>query len=142
MTTIREILQTKGREIWSVAPTSTVFEALELLADKQIGAALVVDSGRPVGIFTERDYARKVILKDRTARETAVEEVMTANPVCIRPEQTVDEAMALMTAKRFRHLPVIESDRLVGLVSIGDVVKAKISEQTFAIQQLENYISS
>ncbi|MDH3254505.1 MAG: CBS domain-containing protein [Acidobacteriota bacterium] len=142
MTTIQEILHTKGHEVWSVTPTATVFQALELLADKRIGAVLVVESERPVGIFSERDYARKVVLEDRTARETTVADVMTSNPVCIRPEQTIDEAMALMTAKRFRHLPVIQSDRLVGLVSIGDVVKAKISEQTFAIQQLENYITS
>ena len=141
MRTVRELLDAKGYEIWSIAPSASVFEALELMAQKRIGAVLVVDGDATVGILSERDYARKVVLLDRSSRDTRVEEIMSPDPVCVRPDQTIEDCMALMTAKRFRHLPVVEDGRLVGLVSIGDIVKARISDQEFVIQQLENYIS-
>ena len=140
-TTVGQILQRKGYEIWSVKPDDSVYDALELMADRNIGAVLVIDDGKLVGILSERDYARKVILRGRTSRETRVREIMTRNVLCVRPDQTIDECMALMTDKRIRHLPVIEGDRLVGVISIGDVVKATISLQEFVIRQLENYIT-
>lgn len=142
MSTVKEILKQKGTTVWTVPPDATVFEALKLLSKREVGALPVIEDGRPVGIFSERDYARKIVLRERTSRDTQVREIMSPNPVCIRPEQTVDEAMALMTAKRCRHLPVVQNDALVGIVSIGDVVKAKIADQKFVIEQLENYISS
>jgi CBS domain-containing protein len=142
MTThVRDLLAQKGNDVWSIDPEATVFQALQLMAEKRIGAVLVVAEGRPVGILSERDYARKIILLDRSSKQTRVAEIMTPDPVCIRPDQSLEECMALMTARRIRHLPVLERDRLVGLISIGDVVKAKISHQQFMIQQLENYIS-
>ncbi|MGB5199359.1 MAG: CBS domain-containing protein [Sedimenticolaceae bacterium] len=141
MKKIRELLDDKGTEIWSIAPTDSVYDALALMAEKNIGALLVMDRDRLVGILTERDYTRDVALQGRTARETQASEIMTSRPVCVGPEQTLEECMALMTDKRVRHLPVIEGDRVVGLVSIGDAVKATISEQRFIIKQLEQYIS-
>lgn len=141
MNTVNDILDSKGREVFSIGPEPTVFEALTLMSDKRIGGVLVVEDNRAIGILTERDYARKVVLLNRDSRETRVREIMTPNPVCVRPEQTIEECMALMTAKRIRHLPVVSDGQLVGLISIGDAVKAKISEQEFVIQQLENYIS-
>lgn len=139
---IRQILVDKGSETWTIGPAATVFEALELLAEKKIGALMVVEEGRLIGILSERDYARKVVLLGRGSRDTPVSEIMSPDPCCIRPEQTIDEAMALMTAKRCRHLPVVGAGSLQGIVTIGDVVKAKIADQEFAIQQLENYITS
>jgi CBS domain-containing protein len=135
-------LKQKGRAVWSVAPDSTVYAALQLMADKNIGALLVIDGGRPVGIFSERDYARQVILKGKASKDTPVRDVMTSKVVFVRPEQNIEECMALMTDKRFRHLPVLEEGQLAGLLSIGDVVKAVISEKDFLIEQLANYISS
>jgi CBS domain-containing protein len=142
MKTVRDLLKQKGREVWSVAPDSTVYDALKLMAEKNIGALLVIDAGRPVGIFSERDYARQVILKGKTSKDTPVREVMTAKVVFVRPEQSIEECMALMTDRRFRHLPILEEGALVGILSIGDVVKAVISEKDFLIEQLANYISS
>ena len=142
MKTVRDLLKQKGREVWSVTPDSTVYAALQLMADKNIGALLVLDGGRPVGIFSERDYARQVILKGKTSKDTPVRDVMTSRVVFVRPEQSIEECMALMTDKRFRHLPVLEEGQLAGLLSIGDVVKAVISEKDFLIEQLANYISS
>ena len=142
MKTVRDLLKQKGREVWSVAPDSTVYDALQLMADKNIGALLVIDGGRPVGIFSERDYARQVILKGKASKDTPVRDIMTSRVVFVRPEQSIEECMALMTDKRFRHLPVLEEGRLAGLLSIGDVVKAVISEKDFLIEQLANYISS
>jgi len=139
---IRQILVDKGSDTWTIGPGATVFEALELLAEKKIGALLVVEEDRLIGILSERDYARKVVLLGRGSRDTPVSEIMSPDPVCIRPEQTIDDAMALMTAKRCRHLPVVSGSDLLGIVTIGDVVKAKIADQEFAIQQLENYITS
>ena len=142
MKTVRDLLKQKGREVWSVTPESTVYDALKLMADKNIGALLVTEAGRPVGIFSERDYARQVILKGKASKETPVREVMTSKVVFVRPEQSIEECMALMTDKRFRHLPVLEEGQLLGILSIGDVVKAVISEKDFLIEQLANYISS
>lgn len=140
--TVRDVLEHKGRQVWSVRPDATVYEALQLMAEKEIGALLVVEGERPVGIFTERDYARQVILKGKASKDTPVRDVMTARVAFVRPEQTVEDCMALMTDKRVRHLPVMEGDRLAGLLSIGDVVKAVISEKQFIIEQLEHYITS
>ena len=141
MSTVREILRKKGCDVWSIAPDATVYEALCLMADKNVGAVLVIDACTLVGILSERDYARKVILHGKSSRDTLVREIMTERMVYVRPEQTAEECMALMTEKRVRHLPVLEGDRLVGVVSIGDVVKSIISEQEFVIDQLEHYIS-
>jgi CBS domain-containing protein len=141
MYTVRQILQNKGQQVWSISPAASVYEALQLMAAKDIGALAVVEEERLVGIFSERDYARKVILHGKTSRETRVDEIMTARVVVVGPERTTDECMALMTEKHIRHLPVVEGERLIGLISIGDVVKAVISNQEFVINQLENYIS-
>lgn len=141
MKTVAQILQTKGSDVWSVESTATVYSALELMAERNVGAVLVTESGRPVGILSERDYARKVILAERVSRNTAAREIMTPKPVCVRPDQSAEECMALMTDKRIRHLPVLEGEAIVGLISIGDVVKSMLSEREFQIQQLENYIA-
>lgn len=140
MTTVRQILRKKGDQVWWVDPDATVYSVLELMAEKNIGAVLVMREGRLLGILSERDYARKVILLGRASATTPVRDIMSANVVCVRPDQTVAECMALMTAHRFRHLPVLEHGRIVGVISIGDVVKEVISEQQFIIEQLENYI--
>lgn len=141
MTTVRQILQSKGYDVWCTAPDVTVYEALQVMAEKNIGALVVLEGDRVVGIFSERDYARKVALRGKTSRGTPVHEVMTSRVVYVRPDQSIEECMALMTDKRIRHLPVLEGDRLIGIVSIGDVVKAVISQQQFIIEQLENYIA-
>jgi len=140
MRPIKQLLVGKPRSIVSVAPDNTVYEALTILAEKDIGALLVMDGDELLGIFSERDYARRVVLQGKTSRETLVKDVMTARVMCVKPEQTTEEAMALMTEKRCRHLPVIEHGKVVGVVSIGDLVKEIISEQEFLIQQLETYI--
>ena len=141
MTTVRDLLRIKGNEVWSIAPDASVYEALTLMAEKDIGALLVLDGGQLAGILSERDYARKIVLKGKTSRETAVREIMTGKVMWTRPEQTIEECMALMTNKRIRHLPVLDEGRLIGVISIGDVVKSIISEQEFMIEQLENYIT-
>ena len=141
MKTVGQLLQAKGLDVWSVAPGTSVYATLQLMSDKNVGAVLVFDAGQLAGIFSERDYARKVVLKGKTSRDTPVREVMTSRVVCIRPEQTIEDCMALMTDKRIRHLPVLEDNRVIGVISIGDVVKAIISEQSFIIAQLENYIT-
>jgi CBS domain-containing protein len=138
---IRELLDEKGTQVWSIPPTKSVYDALALMAEKNVGALLVIDQDKLVGVLSERDYTRDVVLQGRTAKDTLVSEIMTARPVCVGPDQTIEDAMALMTDKRVRHLPVVEEDRVVGLVSIGDAVKATISEQKFIIKQLEQYIS-
>ena len=140
MKTVRQLLDSKGSEAISVAPDSNVLDALKLMAQREIGAVLVVEGARLVGIMSERDYARKVILKGKSSQDTLVREIMTERVMYARPEQTVPELMALMTSKRVRHLPVLEGERLVGVLSIGDLVKETISEQEFIIRQLENYI--
>jgi CBS domain-containing protein len=141
MTTVRDILRTKGTNVWCVAPDDTVYDALTFMAEKNIGAVLVMDGGHLAGILSERDYARKVDLLGKTAKDTPVRAIMTERVVCVRPDETVEECMALMTDKRVRHLPVLEGDRVTGVVSIGDVVKSIISEQGFIIEQLEHYIT-
>jgi len=141
MTNVRHILQEKGGQLWSVSPETIVFDALQLMADKNCGALVVLEGDKLVGIFSERDYARKIILKGRKSRETAVSEIMTTEVTSVDPGQSVDDCMTLMTEKRIRHLPVLEQDKLVGVISIGDVVKAVISEREFTIKQLENYIT-
>jgi CBS domain-containing protein len=139
---VKEILDIKGHEFWSVTPDTTVQEAVGLMVEKGAGSVLVVDDGKVRGIVTERDLVRKVALEGKSPADTPVAEVMTTQVLCIRPDQTTEEAMALMTDKRARHLPVLDAGEIVGVVSIGDLVKSVISEQQFIIQQLENYISS
>ncbi len=142
MIKMKDILMSKGNDIWSIGPDKSVFEALELMADKEVGALLVMDAGKVKGLFSERDYARKVALKGRSSLQTNVSEVMTDRVICTSPEDSAEECMALMTDKRVRHLPVVENNELLGLVSIGDLVKAIISEQEFTIKVLEKYITS
>jgi CBS domain-containing protein len=140
MKTVRQLLEAKGYDIWSTTPDALVYDALTLMADKRVGALLVLRGEKLVGIMSERDYARKVILKGKRSINTPVREIMTSKVFYVRPEQTVEDCMALMTEERVRHLPVLEDDQLIGVVSIGDVVKAIISEQEFLIEQLERYI--
>jgi CBS domain-containing protein len=139
-TNVRQILQAKGSQVWSVGPDESVFKALEMMADKNVGALMVMKSDALVGMFSERDYARKVILHGRASRDTAVRDVMSDHVVTVSPEKTVADCMLLMTEHHIRHLPVVEQERILGLVSIGDVVKAIMSEQSFLIDQLQNYI--
>ena len=141
MQTIRQLLEVKGRQVWSINAESMVFDAIRMMADKGIGALLVMRNGDVVGILSERDYARKVILAGRSSRDTPAADIMTTAVLYALPEQTVHDAMALMTDKRVRHLPVIDDARVAGIISIGDLVKAIIAEQEFVIEQLENYIS-
>ena len=141
MKTVAQLLRAKGHDVLSISPEAFVFEALKVMAEKNVGALLVVEGERLVGVFSERDYARKVILKGKASKEIPVREIMTSHVLYVRPEQTIEECMALMTDKRVRHLPVLEEERLVGVVSIGDVVKAIIAEQEFMIEQLQNYIT-
>ncbi len=142
MKTVRQLLQAKGGAIYSVAPETSVFDALKLMAEKNIGAVLAVADGRIAGIMTERDYARKVILFGKSSRDMTVREIMSEKVLAVQPGQTVEECMALMTNKRIRHLPVMDGDKLVGLLSIGDLVKEVIAEQEQTIKQLESYIHS
>jgi len=141
MITVRQLLQTKGNQIWSIQPQSTVYDALQLMSDKNVGALLVIEKEKPVGIFSERDYARKVILKGKSSKSTTVGELMTREILYVSPDDTIESCMALMTKKRTRHLPVFEDDKLVGIVSIGDVVNHIISDREFTIRQLEKYIT-
>jgi CBS domain-containing protein len=141
MTRVKDILQVKGRDVCSIEPGATVYDAMKLMADKEIGALMVMEGRKLVGIMSERDYARKVILQGRSSRTTEVREIMTARVVYAQPEQNIEECMALMTEKRVRHLPVIDDGQLIGVISIGDLVKSIIAEQKFIIEQLERYIS-
>ena len=141
MTTIAQLLNTKGNQIWSVEPKATIFEALEIMSEKEIGALLVMEDGKLTGIFSERDYARKVILKGKSSKETLVGELMTKKVFYVDPQKTINDCMAMMTAKRIRHVPVIEDNQVVGIVTIGDVVNQIISEQEVTINHLENYIT-
>lgn len=141
MVTVRKLLESKSGEVWSIPSSSTAFKALEIMADKDVGALLVIDDGELVGVFSERDYARKVILKGRSSKETSVGELMTRVLVYVSPDHTVGDCMALMSAKRVRHLPVVENGQLIGIITIGDVVNSVISEQEVTIQDLENYIT-
>jgi CBS domain-containing protein len=141
MITVGQILNDKGYDVWSISPNATVYEALQLMAEKNVGALVVLDRRKAVGLISERDYARKVILKGKTSLNTPVREIMTSKVVSVCPKQSAEECMALMTDQRTRHLPVLEDGRLVGIVSIGDVVKKIIHHQEFTIQQLDNYIT-
>ncbi len=141
MTCVRHLLARKGTEIWSIGPEDTVFDAIKMMADKNIGSLVVMEDGRLVGIITERHYARNVVLKGRASPKTRVKEIMEPNVVYVRPDHTVEQCMALMTSKMVRHLPVIEDEDLLGIVSIGDLVKSIIRDQKFVIEQLEHYIS-
>jgi CBS domain-containing protein len=138
---VRNIIQTKGNAVFSITSGTTVYNALELMFEKSIGALLVVDNGKFVGIFTERDYARKLILKGKSSKDTLIREVMTERPVTVTPDTSIEDCMKIMTDKKIRHLPVMENDMLVGLISVGDVVKFIIEEQKFIIENLEQYIT-
>ncbi|UCD38073.1 MAG: CBS domain-containing protein [Fidelibacterota bacterium] len=141
MHTIRQLLETKGYDIWSISSQATAYEALQIMSEKDVGALLVIDEGKLVGIFSERDYARKVILKGRSSRDVSVGELMTHEVFYIGPENTIQDCMALMTDKRIRHVPVMENERLIGIVTMGDVVYRIISGQEHTIEQLEKYIA-
>jgi CBS domain-containing protein len=141
MTTIRQLLDKKGNNVWSTSLESSVYDALLLLAEKNIGALVVIDEGRLAGIVSERDYARKVVLHGKASMKTPVREIMTEEVVTVRPENSIEEAMALMTKKKIRHLPVTKENEIVGVISIGDLVESIIAEQEIMINQLESYIA-
>ncbi len=140
MTTVKQLLAEKGQHVWTIDPDKTVLDAIRLLAEKDVGALVVVDGGQPVGMFSERDYVRKVYLKGKTSPTTLVHEVMSTPVVSVGYNHTVEQCMAIMTNRRIRHLPVVENGKLVGIVSIGDLVNSIIREQNQLIEQLESYI--
>jgi len=142
MKTLKQLLQAKGNQIYAIAPDARVIDALKLMAEREVGALVVMESGRLAGIVSERDYARKVILHGKSSHDIQVRDIMTAKVITVHPGQTVEECMALMTGKRIRHLPVTDGERLIGVVSIGDLVKEVIAEQEATIKQLESYIHS
>jgi CBS domain-containing protein len=142
MQSMAQLLSAKGSRVWSISPDATVYEGLELMAEKNIGALLILDGGKAVGIMSERDYARKIILEGRSSRDTQIRSIMTTRLVSARPDATIEECMAIMTRERIRHLPVVDGEAVVGLVSIGDLVKATIDQQQFTIEQLERYIAT
>jgi CBS domain-containing protein len=141
MTSVKHLLLQKGNSVWSISPQASVFEALQLMAEKGIGALIVVENNQVVGVISERDYARKIILLGKTSKDTEIMEIMSSPVISVNLEHTVEHCMALMTEKRIRHLPVIESQQLVGLISIGDVVKSIISNQEILIDHLVSYIT-
>ncbi|MFQ5989434.1 MAG: CBS domain-containing protein [Candidatus Methylomirabilales bacterium] len=141
MKSVKHILQDKGHNIWHTTPDTLVYDALKLMAEKGVGSLLVLDEGKLVGIISERDYARKVILQGKSSLDTPVKDIMTDKVICVSPEQTIEECMALMTDKHIRHLPVLVDEKVIGVVSIGDVVKAELAEKDFLIKQLKNYIT-
>jgi len=141
MQTVSQLLRAKGKQIFSIEPTDSVLQAIEMMATRHVGALLVMSQGNLIGIISERDYARKVILKKRSSHDTPVSEIMTSPAVTVTPEDTIHHCMQLMTERRFRHLPVMDAGRVVGMLSIGDLVKAVIEEQTQHIEQLERYIA-
>lgn len=141
MGTVRHLLQKKGNRVISISPDSTVYSALEKMVAQNVGALIVMDHDKFAGMFTERDYARKVILKGKASRDTLVREIMSEHPVVVTPDTTIDQCMTLMTEKYIRHLPVMDKQQLVGLVSIGDIVKCMIDEQKCIIEDLEHYIT-
>ena len=142
MTTVKQLLDYKGHNILSISPNDSVYAAVERMSENNIGALLVIENGQLVGILSERDYARKVILKGKSSKNTLIREIMTPDVLCVSPETTVDECLALLTESRVRHLPVTDGGKLMGIVSIGDLVKQIISDKEFTIQQLEHYIHS
>ena len=141
MATVKNLLESKDNHVWSISPKTTVFDGLQVMADKNIGALLVTKDDKLVGIFSERDYARKVILKGKASKDTTIAALMTREVIYTTPENSLDECMALMSAKHIRHLPVISHDKLLGLITLGDVVKQIMSSQEFKIHELEKYIS-
>ena len=141
MGTVRHILQKKGNKVISISPDSTVFKALETMVEQNVGALIVMEQDKFAGMFTERDYARKVILKGKASRDTLVREIMSEHPASVTPDTTIEQCMAMMTEKYIRHLPVMDNGQLVGLVSIGDIVKCMIDEQKCIIEDLEHYIT-
>lgn len=142
METVRQLLEEKGHEVWTIDPDALVYDAVALMAEKEIGSLAVMLDDKLVGLISERDYARKVILKGRASKATRVRDIMETRVAYARPEQTVEECMAVITDQRVRHLPVLENGRLIGIISIGDLVKAIITEQKFIIEQLVQYITS
>lgn len=138
---VSQFLEKKGHDVWWVAPETTVFDALQLMANKKVGALLVLEEDSLVGVFSERDYARKVILKGKSSKDTPVRDIMSTKIVCVTPNQSTEECMSLMTEKRVRHLPVMDGEKLIGIISIGDVVKAVIADREDVIEQLEHYIT-
>jgi CBS domain-containing protein len=140
MATVKDVLGDKGHSVWTISPDAKVIEALELMAEKNVGALVVTHEGELVGILSERDYARKVILKDRTSLETPVRDIMTRGVYYVSPDTSTQECMAMMSKNRIRHLPVIHNKKLIGIISIGDIVRSVVSEQKTAIDHLENYI--
>ena len=142
MKTVQQLLESKRHGVASVTPETSVLDALKVMAEKEIGAVLVLDGDALAGIFSERDYARKVVLQGKASKDTPVREIMTEKVVCVHPEQTIEDCMGLMTDKRVRHLPVLQGRKVIGVVSIGDVVKEMLVEKEFVIKQLESYIHS
>ena len=136
---VKDVLNEKGHDIWSIGPDASVFEAIEMMAQKEVGALLVLDAGKLIGIISERDYTRKVILKGKSSREIKIRTIMTSPVICADTEQDVKECMALMTSKKIRHLPVLENNRLTGMVSLGDLVQSIIAEQNSQIKDFESY---
>lgn len=138
---VRNIIQTKGNNVYSVSPDTTVYNALMLMLEKGIGALLIIDDGNFIGIFTERDYARKLIVKGKSSKDTLISDVMTTNPITVTLDTSIEDCMKLMSERKFRHLPVVDDGKLEGLISVGDVVKFIIEEQKFIIENLEQYIT-
>jgi CBS domain-containing protein len=141
MITVKQVLDGKGHDVLSINADASVYDAIKVMADKEVGSLLVTDGGKPVGLISERDYARKVILQGRSSKQTAIREIMAARVPVAHPGQDIEECMAIMTERRVRHLPVVEGDDVVGIISIGDLVKAVIADQQFIIEQLERYIT-
>lgn len=142
MKTVRQLLEAKGRQVYSVSPDTIIYDALKLMAENRIGALLVLEGQHLAGVFSERDYAREVVLKGKTSRTTPVKDVMSTTVITVTPDHTVEDCMNLMSGKRIRHLPVMEDNRVIGVLSIGDLVKETIAYQEFLIRQLESYIQS
>jgi CBS domain-containing protein len=140
VTTVRQLLDQKGRKVWSISPDATVFDAVAKMAEKDIGSLIVMDGDEIVGMITERHYARNVVLKGKTSPATPIRDIMEKHVVVAQPEQSIEQCMAIMTEKHIRHLPVVEGEKLIGIISIGDLVKSIIGDQQFTIGQLEHYI--
>lgn len=141
MKKVSDVLKIKGSDVWTIGPDASVYDAIHLMTEKKVGALMVVEGGKVVGVISETDYTRKIILKGRTSQQTPVKDIMTSHVLYVGPDQDIEECMILMTEKRTRHLPVMDEGRLIGVISIGDAVKSVIDEQRFTIEQLERYIT-